>query len=173
MTAYEQAIWHDIVYFPIPAERGGILHVSFENSWMSQRTFGGKRGHEGTDIMASYNQRGHYPVVSISDGIVEKTGWLPQGGYRIGIRSPSGAYFYYAHLYDYAEGISEGCNVKAGELLGFMGDSGYGEEGTVGKFDVHLHMGIYLNDEKGEEFSINSYWIMKYLEDKLLISQYE
>ena len=54
-----------------------------------------------------------------------------------------------------------------------MGDSGYGEEGTVGKFDVHLHMGIYLNDEKGEEFSINSYWIMKYLEDKLLISQYE
>ena len=173
MTAYEQAIWHDIVYFPIPAERGGILHVSFENSWMSQRTFGGKRGHEGTDIMASYNQRGHYPVVSISDGIVEKTGWLPQGGYRIGIRFPSGAYFYYAHLYDYAEGISEGCNVKAGELLGFMGDSGYGEEGTVGKFDVHLHMGIYLNDENGEEFSINSYWIMKYLEDKLLISQYE
>lgn len=173
MTAYEQTIWHDIVYFPIPAERGGLLHVSFENSWMSQRTFGGKRGHEGTDIMASYNQRGHYPVVSISDGIVEKTGWLPQGGYRIGIRSPSGAYFYYAHLYDYAEGISEGCNVKAGELLGFMGDSGYGEEGTVGKFDVHLHMGIYLNDENGEEFSINSYWIMKYLEDKLLISQYE
>ncbi len=173
MAAYEQAIWNDIVYFPIPADRKELLQVSFENSWMSQRTFGGKRGHEGTDIMASFNQRGHYPVISISDGVVEKTGWLPQGGYRIGIRSPSGAYFYYAHLYDYAEGIVEGANIKAGELLGFMGDSGYGEEGTVGKFDVHLHMGIYLNDENGEEFSINSYWIMKYLEDKLLISQYE
>lgn len=173
MVAYEQAIWTDIVYFPIPADRSELLQVSFENSWMSQRTYGGKRGHEGTDIMASFNQRGHYPVISISDGVIEKIGWLPQGGYRIGIRSPGGAYFYYAHLYDYAEGIVEGANIKAGELLGFMGDSGYGEEGTVGKFDVHLHMGIYLNDENGEEFSVNSYWIMKYLEDKLLISQYE
>lgn len=169
----EAAIWSDLTYFPVPVERGNALSVSFENSWMSERTFGGKRGHEGTDIMASLNQRGHYPVISISDGVIEKIGWLPQGGYRIGVRSPSGAYFYYAHLYDYAEGIEEGTNVKAGELLGFMGDSGYGEEGTVGNFDVHLHMGIYLNDETGEEFSINPYWIMKYLEDKKLTSQYE
>lgn len=173
MVAYEKAIWSDLEYFPVPASRGEELKVSFENSWMSERTFGGKRGHEGTDLMASLNQRGHYPVISISDGVVEKIGWLPQGGYRIGVRAPNGAYFYYAHLYDYAEGIEEGVEVKAGELLGFMGDSGYGEEGTVGNFDVHLHVGIYLNDENGKEFSINPYWIMKYLEDKRLTSQYE
>ena len=169
----EKAIWTDLQYFPVPAERGELRNVSFENSWMCERSFGGRRGHEGTDIMASLNQRGHYPVISISDGIVEKMGWLPQGGYRIGVRAPGGAYLYYAHLYDYAEGISEGTVVKAGEFLGFMGDSGYGEEGTVGKFDVHLHMGIYLNDEKGEEFSINPYWILKYLEGKRLTVQYE
>lgn len=173
MVAYEKAIWSDLKYFPVPASRGEDLAVSFENSWMSERTFGGKRGHEGTDLMASLNQRGHYPVISISDGVIEKMGWLPQGGYRIGVRAPNGAYFYYAHLYDYAEGMEEGVEVKAGELLGTMGDSGYGEEGTVGKFDVHLHVGIYLNDENGEEFSINPYWIMKYLEDKRLTSQYE
>ena len=92
---------------------------------------------------------------------------------RIGIRSPHGAYFYYAHLYDYADGIGEGSSVKSGELLGFMGDSGYGEEGTVGKFDVHLHFGIYLDNEMGKEFSVNSYWILKYLEGKRLVSQYE
>ena len=173
MAGYEKAIWSDLEYFPVPAAQEENLKVSFENSWMSARTFGGKRGHEGTDIMASLNQRGHYPVISISDGVIEKTGWLPQGGYRIGVRAPNGAYFYYAHLYDYAEGIEEGTEVKAGELLGFMGDSGYGEEGTVGQFDVHLHVGIYLNDEEGTEFSINPYWMMKYLEDKRLTSQYE
>ena len=173
MAGYEKAIWSDLEYFPVPAAQEENLKVSFENSWMSARTFGGRRGHEGTDIMASLNQRGHYPVISISDGVIEKTGWLPQGGYRIGVRAPNGAYFYYAHLYDYAEGIEEGTEVRAGELLGFMGDSGYGEEGTVGQFDVHLHVGIYMNDEEGTEFSINPYWMMKYLEEKRLTSQYE
>ena len=171
---YEKAIWADLKYFPVPSSIiDEELTVSFENSWMSERSFGGKRRHEGTDIMASLNERGHYPVISVSDGTVEKIGWLPQGGYRIGIRSPHGAYFYYAHLYDYADGIGEGSSVKSGELLGFMGDSGYGEEGTVGKFDVHLHFGIYLDNEMGKEFSVNSYWILKYLEGKRLVSQYE
>lgn len=173
LTEEEKAIWCDLVYFPVPADRTEELQVSFENSWLSERTFGGKRGHEGTDLMASLNQRGHYPVISMSDGVVEKKGWLPQGGYRIGVRAPGGAYFYYAHLYDYAEGIEEGSKIRAGELLGFMGDSGYGEEGTVGNFDVHLHVGIYLKDEKGEEFSVNPYWVMKYLEDRRLVGQYE
>lgn len=39
--------------------------------------------------------------------------------------------------------IKEGDQVQAGEMLGFMGDSGYGEEGTTGQFPVHLHLGIY------------------------------
>lgn len=173
LTNYEKAIWSDIKYFPVPVSIDEERMVSFENSWLSERTFGGKRRHEGTDIMASLNERGHYPVTSVSDGTVEKIGWLPQGGYRIGIRSPHGGYFYYAHLYDYADGIKEGSSIKAGEFLGFMGDSGYGKEGTVGKFDVHLHFGIYLNNENGEEFSINSYWILKYLESHRLVSQYD
>ena len=43
---------------------------------------------------------------------------------------------------------------KAGDFLGFMGDSGYGQEGTKGKFPVHLHIGIYLYDE-GKEIRYN------------------
>ena len=39
---------------------------------MMERTYGGKRGHEGCDIMASYNHRGVYPVVSVCDGTLEK-----------------------------------------------------------------------------------------------------
>ncbi len=167
-AGYEEAIWSELQVFPVPTSE---IHpetvVSFEDSWMQSRTFGGNRGHEGCDVMASLNVRGHYPIVSVSDGVVEKIGWLSQGGYRIGVRSTKGAYFYYAHLYDYAREFELGETVHAGELLGFMGDSGYSEiEGTVGNFDVHLHFGIYLNDENGEEFSVNSYWILKSLETK-------
>ena len=56
-----------------------------------------------------------------------------------------------------------GDKVKAGQIIGTMGDSGYGSEGTVGKFPVHLHFGVYL-DIDGEEQSVNPYWILKYLE---------
>ena len=48
-----------------------------------------------------------------------------------------------------------------------MGDSGYGDEGTTGKFPVHLHLGIYL-EEPDEEISINPYWILRYVEDSKL-----
>lgn len=161
----ERAVWADLAYFPIPLSRTELgMETSFENSWMFERTFGGERSHEGTDIMASVNERGRYPVISMTDGVVEKIGWLKLGGYRIGIRSPNGGYYYYAHLYDYAKDFQEGDAVKAGELLGFMGDSGYGEEGTVGQFAVHLHVGVYVGGADGGEMSLNPYWFLKWLE---------
>ena len=163
---YLTAIWKDLVYFPVPdSPIDDEVEVTYEDSWMYERTFGGARGHEGTDLMAVKNERGIYPIISVSDGVVEKIGWLPKGGYRIGIRSPNGAYFYYAHMYDYAKDFQPGDNVYAGDFLGFMGDSGYSEiEGTVGNFDVHLHLGVYVNQPDGTEMSINPYWITKYLE---------
>jgi len=161
---YYKAIFADIRYFPIPYMGKDAASVSFENSWFAPRSYGGKRKHEGTDIMAGNNIRGYFPIISITDGVVEKKGWLEQGGYRIGIRAKNGAYFYYAHLHTYAPGLNVGDQVVAGQLLGFMGDSGYGEEGTVGKFDVHLHLGIYI-PSCPLEMSINPYWILKILEN--------
>ena len=149
----------ELELFPIPQS---TIHpeyqAAFEDSWMSERTFGGERGHEGTDIMLYPDERGLFPVLSMTDGFVEKKGWLPQGGYRLGIRSVGGIYYYYAHLYDYAEGLEPGTPVVAGQLLGFAGDSGYSNiEGTVGNFPVHLHIGIYYNDEQGAETAVNPY----------------
>lgn len=134
----------------------GNAGVSFADSWMQSRNFGGERGHEGCDIMASVNERGIYPIYSVSDGVVENVGWLRLGGYRIGIRSPSGAYFYYAHLAEYAKEFEVGETVLAGTHLGYMGDTGYSDiPGTTGNFPVHLHFGIYINDENGQELSVN------------------
>lgn len=164
----------DAEYFPVPESiDNASAKVSYENSWQSERTYGGVRGHEGCDIMAGIQQRGYYPVVSVSDGIVEKIGWLPQGGYRIGIRSEHGVYFYYAHLAEYEEGMDEGISVSAGQLLGYMGDTGYSEvEGTTGNFPVHLHFGVYLDDGDGNEVSFNPYYMLKMLEKSKLKYEY-
>ncbi len=165
MVSAIQAVFSDIQCFPVEdyTDETGTYSVSYENGWKAPRNFGGKRFHEGTDLMAEKNERGLYPVVSATDGIIEKIGWLPQGGWRVGIRSPNGVYFYYAHLAEYAKNFTIGEPITAGSLLGFMGDSGYGDEGTVGQFPVHLHFGIYLNDEEGKEVSINPYYLLEIL----------
>ena len=162
---YIDAIWNDVKFFPVPEYPGQSgMGVSYVDTWMAERTYGGKRGHEGTDIMAEKNQRGLYPIISMTDGTVTNMGWLEKGGYRIGITAPSGAYFYYAHLDSYSH-IEIGDQVKAGDVLGFMGDSGYGKEGTVGQFAVHLHLGIYIYLD-GKEMSVNPYWVLRYIENK-------
>lgn len=170
------SIRQDMVYFPV-AESSfdpSGYQVTYADSYGSARNFGGDRAHEGCDLMASSNRRGHYPIVSISDGVVEKIGWLKLGGYRIGIRSPHGVYFYYAHLNDYFREFAVGDRIEAGEVLGFMGDSGYGEEeGTTGMFPVHLHLGIYLNDKDGREKTANPFPFLQELEKKKMRFYFE
>ena len=123
--------------------------------------------------MGTQRERGFYPVVSISDGVIERIGWLEQGGWRIGIRTESGLYLYYAHLYSYADGLAQGDSVRAGELLGYMGDSGYGkQENTVGNFEVHLHVGMYVKTDHFPELSVNPYWVLYYLEKHRQVFSY-
>lgn len=155
LESYE-AIWADLEFFPVKADG-----CTFEDTFLAPRTFGGERLHEGTDIFGEVDESGYYPIVSMTDGVVEKVGWLPLGGYRIGIRSPGGGYFYYAHLASYDREFVTGDTVRAGEILGFMGNTGYGPKGTTGKFPVHLHMGIYIATRHHEELSVNPYWILQ------------
>lgn len=155
----------EVQYFPL-AEEEGKGSFSFEDGFGDERTYGGERKHEGTDIMTADGKVGYHPVVSMTDGVVDKVGWLELGGYRVGVRSPSGVYYYYAHLDSYAGGLEEGDEVKAGELLGFLGDSGYGEEGTRGQFEPHLHLGIYLTGADGAEIAVNPYHLLKVVEGR-------
>lgn len=170
-SAYKKVI-KDLTYFPVPEKNGEKL-FNYVNSWGAQRTYSGERQHEGTDIMDNQNKRGYLPVLSMTNGVVENMGWLELGGYRIGIRSDSGGYYYYAHLYSYADGLKEGDRVNAGQLIGFMGDTGYSKvEGTTGNFAVHLHVGIYIGLENGEEISVNPYYILKNLETNTIEYQF-
>ncbi len=164
LKEYYDAILKDIACFPAGLKSGSESEITFSDTWNSYRSYGGNRRHEGTDLMPEKNIRGFYPVISMTDGTVEKMGWLEQGGYRVGIRGTAGAYYYYAHLDSYAPGLEIGDSVKAGQFLGYMGDSGYGAEGTVGMFEVHLHIGIYVETDFGE-LSVNPYWILCYLKN--------
>lgn len=159
--------WEDLQYFPV-AGRKEVQgqQFFFENSWHARRTFQGERLHEGCDIFGREEKSGYYPILSMTDGIVEKVGWLPLGGYRIGIRSPGGGYFYYAHLSSYAREFQTGEQIKAGEVLGFLGDTGYGEEGTAGKFVPHLHLGIYVRTQTEEEHALNPYPVLQFLQKR-------
>ena len=125
---------------------------SFSNGYGAARGWGGRRAHEGIDIFAGYG----VPVVSTSYGIVEVMGWNEYGGYRIGIRDIYNTYQYYAHLQGFAEGIKEGMIVEPNQVIGSVGSTGYGPEGTSGKFDPHLHFGLYKFDGR-REWAFNPY----------------
>jgi len=128
--------------FPLPKRR----IYSYRSTWGDARGWGGRRIHEGTDIFASYGT----PVRSAAYGYVEILGWNDFGGWRVGIRGVNNIYYYYAHLTGFERGLKEGDIVKPGQVIGYVGSSGYGPPGTQGKFPPHLHFGMYKYNGRTE-----------------------
>ena len=156
--------------FPIPAEYGPDTYV-FSDSWGAARSYGGERVHEGTDILDRDNIRGRLPVVSMTDGRVFNSGWNDLGGYYVGVTAKNGTYYYYAHLDHFSPELVKGSPVKIGQLIGYMGDTGYGPEGTKGKFPVHLHVGVCPSVTfTKNEFWINPYPFLRSLEEQRISS---
>lgn len=133
----------DAHVFPVPV-RG--YNYSYRGTWGANRGWGGRRIHEGTDIFAGYGT----PVLSTSYGVVEVLGWNEFGGWRVGIRDNHNTYHYYAHLAYFNKDLKVGDIVEPGTIIGSVGSSGYGKEGTSGKFPPHLHYGMYKFNGKNE-----------------------
>ena len=107
------------------------------------------------------------PIMAIESGVVEALGWNQYGGWRIGIRSFDGKrYYYYAHLrqnYPYAEGLEEGSVVTAGDVIGYMGHTGYSAKENVNNIKiVHLHWGLQLIFDESQKEGNNEIWIDVY-----------
>lgn len=137
----------------------------------ARRTFGYERKHLGHDMMGSLGT----PIVAVEGGMVEALGWNRYGGWRVGIRSfDSKRYYYYAHLQKdnpYAPGLEVGDIVQPGDLLGFMGCTGYSDEENVNNIEiVHLHFGIQLIFDESQKESPSEIWIDPYEIIKLLHS---
>ncbi|TFE02157.1 M23 family metallopeptidase [Jeotgalibacillus salarius] len=119
---------------------------SYRSTWGGKRGWGGRRMHEGTDLFAGYGT----PVLATTFGKIEALGWNDYGGWRVGLRDIHNVYHYYAHLSSFKKGLEQGDIVKAGDLIGYVGSSGYGKEGTSGKFPPHLHYGMYIDNGKNQ-----------------------
>ena len=127
------------------------------------RSFGFARKHLGNDLMGSLGT----PIVAVEGGVVEAMGWNRYGGWRIGVRSfDSKRYYYYAHLkkgHPFAENLSVGDTVQAGDLLGFMGRSGYSDKEDTDNIEtVHLHFGMELIFDESQKECDSEIWIDVY-----------
>lgn len=105
-------------------------------------TFGAPRPpnrvHEGIDIGAAEGQ----PVYAVRAGVISKL-WVDsptnRGGNSFRLTSSDGTYFFYGHLSAFADGLTAGARVEAGQVLGYIGHTG--NAGTVN----HLHFEIHPN----------------------------
>ena len=136
---------------------------SHYNDFGKLRSYGFKRTHLGNDLMGNIGT----PIIAVESGIVEHLGWNQYGGWRIGIRSFDGKrYYYYAHLrkdHPYIENLQEGDTVKAGDVIGYLGMTGYSIKENVNNINVpHLHFGIQLIFDKSQVDSPNEIWINVY-----------
>ena len=127
------------------------------------RSFGFRRKHLGHDMMGSQGT----PIVAVEGGVVEAMGWNRYGGWRIGIRSyDSKRYYYYAHLQKdkpFAPGLQIGDIVQAGDLIGFMGRTGYSDKENVNNIEtVHLHFGMQLIFDESQKECLSEIWIDVY-----------
>jgi murein DD-endopeptidase MepM/ murein hydrolase activator NlpD len=101
----------------------------FVDSWGAARS--GGRSHKGTDMLAGYGT----PLVAMYSGTV-RVGSHSLGGRQVYLYGDNGLTYYYAHMADWASGLSTGQRVDRGQRLGSVGDSG-NARGTP-----HLHLGI-------------------------------
>ncbi len=103
---------------------GGFPYNDYDDFGVS-RDYGFRRQHLGHDMMGQVGT----PVIAVESGYVEAMGWNQYGGWRIGIRSfYKNRYFYYAHLrknYPYQSGLEVGSTVQAGDVIGYLGRTGY------------------------------------------------
>jgi len=149
-------IEHEIVY--LRTER---YSFQLRDDFGEERTFGGEREHMGNDLMSNIGT----PIASMTEGVIEAIGWTELGGYRIGITSTTGAYFFYAHMDDFAPGMRKGKRISPGEVIGFVGDTGYGPKGTTGQFAPHLHLQIGTEID-GEMLWMNPYQVLIAFENR-------
>lgn len=146
----------------------GYSHCS---DFGASRSFGFQRKHLGNDLMGSLGT----PIVAVEGGYVESMGWNRYGGWRVGIRSFDGKrYYYYAHLQKdkpFAPGLQEGDIVNGGDLIGFMGRTGYSDRENTNNIEtVHLHFGMELIFDESQKECLSEIWIDVYDIVRLLSS---
>ena len=105
---------------------------SFTDTFRAPRA--GVGWHHGEDIFAPLGA----PLLAVADGTVFSVGWNDRGGYRLWLRDRQGNQFYYAHLSAFSPLAIDGNEVKAGDVVGFVGNTGDAQTTPY-----HLHFEIH------------------------------
>ena len=147
------------VFSPIAKNYGYSHYDDFGNS----RSYGYRRKHLGNDLLGSVGT----PIIAVEDGHIEAIGWNQYGGWRIGIRSNDGKrYYYYAHLrrgHPYAAGLKEGDKVQSGDVIGYLGMTGYSSKEDTNNIQIpHLHFGLQIIFDEVQKDGTNQIWIDVY-----------
>ena len=153
------------VFSPIAAGYNYGHYDDFGNS----RSYGFRRVHLGNDLVGSVGT----PIVAVETGRIEALGWNQYGGWRIGIRSLDNLrYYYYAHLkkdHPYVKALKEGDIVYAGDVIGYLGMTGYSRKENVNNINTpHLHFGMQLVFDESQKEALAEIWIDVYRIVKLL-----
>jgi murein DD-endopeptidase MepM/ murein hydrolase activator NlpD len=134
-------------------------------------TFGAPRSdvpaHVGADIFASFGT----PIVAVADGRIYRVGTLKISGNRLWLRDKNGFRYFYAHLSDFAAAAYNGADVHAGEVIGFVGNTGDAEPTPPHlHFEVHVPDGAVVNPtpylQKWDANGVTSAsWLKRYGKD--------
>jgi hypothetical protein len=103
--------------------------------------------HHGVDVFAA----GGTPLVAVADGRLFSVGWNAIGGWRLWLRDRQGNEFYYAHLSAFAPEVRNGAAVRAGQVIGYVGDTG-DALGTP----PHLHFEVHPADLVGLGYDLSA-----------------
>ena len=146
-------------FSPVAAGYGFSHYRDFGSS----RTYGFKRKHFGNDLMGGIGT----PIICVESGTVEAMGWNRYGGWRVGIRSfDRKRYYYYAHLrkdFPFNTHLKEGDTVAAGEVIGYLGMTGYSTKENVNNINIaHLHFGMQIIFDEVQKDGNNEIWIDVY-----------
>ncbi|MEA4934081.1 MAG: M23 family metallopeptidase [Lawsonibacter sp.] len=147
------------VFSPIAKNFPYNHYDDFGNS----RSYGFARIHLGNDLLGQVGT----PIVAVESGVIESMGWNQYGGWRIGIRSfDEKRYYYYAHLrknFPYRKDLAVGSVVKSGDVIGYLGRTGYSRKENVNNIEVsHLHFGMELIFDESQKECNNEIWINVY-----------
>jgi len=130
--------------FPVAEPHNFISSFGFPRS--------GGRQHQGNDLFAPYGT----PLFACERGVVTKMGTDSLGGTKLWISGESGTSYYYAHLSAFAANVVNGTVVEAGDVVGFVGDTG-NARGT----SPHLHFEIHPSNGP----AIDPYPVLKAADD--------
>src|SRR5689334_11616726 len=128
----------------------GVRSDQLVDTYTESRSEG--RTHDAIDIIAPADT----PVLAAADGTITKLWQSERGGTTIyQLSADQKMIFYYAHLARYADGLTEGKQVRQGEVIAYVGDTG-----NAGPGNYHLHFSIaIISDPKRywEGTNINPY----------------